>query len=707
MVTTNDAATRNSTHKPHHRSVRARGALAAVVALLTLLGATTVASSAPLAPIAELPVDPVFGLAGGCYAVSSDLDGRFVTRSGEGYSATATSISDASRFRLQAAQLGRFMFYDADGAMPADRGTSVAASTAFAPDTDWRLMYTGGTYAASATHSGRQLAIDRATGTLTVTVPGTDPSAGDLRLTSTDGCADFPNAEMNITGAPTISPLGGEVRGFIDTHVHMNADDFIGGDIHCGAPYDPQGITVALADCPDHGSDGGSALIENILSHGDPMHLHDTVGWPTFEGYPAYDSMTHEQTYYRWVERAWRGGLRIFTNLLVSNRVLCDIYWHKSLPCDEMETVRIQARAAHEIQNYVDAQYGGPGRGWFRIVSSPAEVRRVAAEGKLAVTLGIEISELFGCREIFSVPQCTEADVDRGLDEVYNMGVRQLILIHKFDNAFGGVRFDGGIQGVAINVGNVLSTGSFWQTGPCPGTAADNALSPVIGNLGDLAQMLPPQLALPVYTEGPACNVRGLTELGKYAVRGMIKRGMIVDVDHMSVRAANDTFDILDEVGYSGVVSSHSWTDPSNYARIYELGGFVAPYARGADTYVESWREAREMRSEKYTFGFGYGADTNGFGAQAPPSPHAQSHPVQYPFSTFDGTSTVDRGRTGERVFDVNVDGNAHYGLIPDWIESLRIAAGEDGDLIVDELSRGAEAYLQMWERAEAFNGSR
>jgi hypothetical protein len=45
----------------------------------------------------------------------------------------------------------------------------------------------------------------------------------------------------------------------------------------------------------------------------------------------------------------------------------------------------------------------------------------------------------------------------------------------------------------------------------------------------------------------------------------------------------------------------------------------------------------------------------------------------------------------------VNVDGVAHYGLFPDYIEDLRMIAG---DQIVDDLANGAEAYLQMWERA-------
>ena len=60
--------------------------------------------------------------------------------------------------------------------------------------------------------------------------------------------------------------------------------------------------------------------------------------------------------------------------------------------------------------------------------------------------------------------------------------------------------------------------------------------------------------------------------------------------------------------------------------------------------------------------------------------------------------STLDRQRSGERVFDINTDGVAHYGLYPDWIEDLRMLAGDE---IVDDMGRGAEAYLQMWERAD------
>ena len=112
-------------------------------------------------------------------------------------------------------------------------------------------------------------------------------------------------------------------------------------------------------------------------------------------------------------------------------------------------------------------------------------------------------------------------------------------------------------------------------------------------------------------------------------------------------------------------------------------------------------RDQAACATKRFYFGFGYGADMNGFGAQG--GPRNGANPVTYPFKSFDGKVTLDRQRSGERVFDINTDGVAHYGLYPDWIEDLRKIAG-DGDRRAT-WRRGAEAYLQMWERAEGIRG--
>ena len=46
-------------------------------------------------------------------------------------------------------------------------------------------------------------------------------------------------------------------------------------------------------------------------------------------------------------------------------------------------------------------------------------------------------------------------------------------------------------------------------------------------------------------------------------------RHMIFDPDHMSVEARNSALDQLEAMHYPGVVSSHSWSTPDAYPRIY------------------------------------------------------------------------------------------------------------------------------------------
>ena len=84
-------------------------------------------------------------------------------------------------------------------------------------------------------------------------------------------------------------------------------------------------------------------------------------------------------------------------NLLVENKALCDLYPIKRNGCNEMDSVRLQDRDLKALQDYVDAQNGGPGKGWMRLVDDPFEARRVINQGKLAVVQGIEISQLFDC----------------------------------------------------------------------------------------------------------------------------------------------------------------------------------------------------------------------------------------------------------------------------------------------------------------------
>jgi hypothetical protein len=183
----------------------------------------------------------------------------------------------------------------------------------------------------------------------------------------------------------------------------------------------------------------------------------------------------------------------------------------------------------------------------------------------------------------------------------------------------------------------------------------------------------------------------------------MADRGMIFDPDHMSVIARSASLDLLEELDYSGIISSHSWSTPDAYPRIYEMGGIVTPYAGDSTGFVDKWRQHLTWADPRYYFGFGYGADINGLGAQGDPRGTDVDNPVTYPYTGWGGVK-VKQQRSGERVYDLNADGVAHYGLYPDWFKDLELIAekGEAGagQDITTDMQRGAEAYLQMWERA-------
>ena len=79
---------------------------------------------------------------------------------------------------------------------------------------------------------------------------------------------------------------------------------------------------------------------------GPPSHATD--GWPTFTYWPNHATATHEETYYKWVERAWRGGLRLFVNLYVDNAALCKVFPPNRHKCTEMAPVRPAGRGAQQ-----------------------------------------------------------------------------------------------------------------------------------------------------------------------------------------------------------------------------------------------------------------------------------------------------------------------------------------------------------------------
>ena len=175
---------------------------------------------------------------------------------------------------------------------------------------------------------------------------------------------------------------------------------------------------------------------------------------------------------------------------------------------------------------------------------------------------------------------------------------------------------------------------------------------------------------------------------------------MIFDPDHMSVKGRRAAMDQIERMDYPGVISSHSWSTPDAYPRVYKAGGFITPYAGDSTGFVDKWRRHVGWADPRYYWGIGFGADINGLGAQGDPRGADVPNQVTYPFRGLGGVR-IGKQHAGKRVYDINADGVAQYGLYPDWIQDLsKVAGTATATKIADDMARGAEAYLQMWERA-------
>ncbi len=638
---------------------RSIAGLLALAACWSLLGAGAAQAATPTR----------YSIAGGCYALGG--------------------VPGAEHVRFQATTLGEYLMY--------------------LPDRTFLVAQAGGDtgVAPEPSLAAEWVATEATGGALTFTPKLAGGRAVTGVLTPADGCAVYPEAPLNASAVPKPALSYGKVDGIVEGHMHWMTYEYFGGRFHCGRPWHKYGIAYALPDCASvEGPEGANAPFQNFFNYGNPAQLHDTSGFPKLTSF-SKDNLTYEGTYWRWIQRAWAGGLRMMVMGVNENRVLCELQPVKDTNCNEMDTVRRAVKDMRELQRYIDAQAGGPGKGFMEIVTDPQQARRAINAGKMAVLLEIEISEPFDCRGI-DQPTCSQAKVDRDLDEMHAIGIRSMLLLNKFDNPLTGVRFDDGATGVIINAANRASAGSFFDAKTCTGRLHDNTLetgSPAVSALvaGVFGGAGAGGGTVPVYPPAPHCNTKGLTALGKHVVGRMMDKGMIVNPDHMSQAAVDDTLTLLEARRYSGVISPHGWMDPGNWPRLWKLGGIAFPGHSTATDYVKDWKDYRPKQTP-YAFGWGYGADLGGLSHQ--PSPNAGSAgTLQYPFKSADGRGvTLERQKTGERTFDYAKEGVAHYGLYADWFADLARLGGKQ---MAADMNSGAEAYLEMWERATGTPSSR
>jgi microsomal dipeptidase-like Zn-dependent dipeptidase len=590
------------------------------------------------------------------------------------------------------------------------------------------------------------------------------------------------------------------VWGVADLHTHPASHLGFGKKLMHGAPDGD--IAKELGSCnATHGgwgldNTGGNYLrmivitmMEKIYKYtADLDHPHD--GYPNFKHWPHFTTITHQQMRVEWMRRAHQGGLRTIVGLAVNNHLLAEVI-DGDTPKDDKRSANLQiAFMKAFVARHKD---------FMEIALTPADLRDIVRRGKLAVILGIEVDTIGNMN--FANVSSNDSAIRNEVKRLHDQGIRYIFPIHVTDNPFGGAavyetifnyanRFSA-VQPAPPHIGAKVQ-GTAFQIERAPDHRVNFRMEDMIENvfviglraaLDGISQIpspvpfttvgtwldtqseyrvlkeyfLTPDLSTEHYklVNGGHRNKKGLTASGKFAIREMMKYGMIIDIDHMSEKSVSDTLEIAKMIsggypvvsghnGFRAVAHHNSENQRSEQqARdVLELGGIMGigygyeksegrdpTFAQAMGNRAPSWTTSKvadtcggssRRFAQQYLYaleqmagwGVALGTDINGlvagpgprFGANARYDGNRclrQTNPVAYKGVTVAGTRDqvpLVLGKTGNRVWNINNDGVAHYGMLPDFFQDLTNVGVLPSDL--SPLFGSSEALAQTWEKA-------
>lgn len=559
-------------------------------------------------------------------------------------------------------------------------------------------------------------------------------------------------AQANIRIETDPCPLGGDywpesvdfrdlsvsgempVWGMADTHAHFMTHLAFGGSTFWGRPDGP--IEIALSPCkPLHGPFG--------LSRAGLLDLpHFNGGYPDFCGWPHFTTLNHQQMYVDWIKRAYQGGLRLVVSFAINNELLARLTG--ATKCDDASSVREQIVATCDFvkrnSHFIEIAY------------TPSEARAIIRSNKLAVILGMEVDTL-------GLATTTSIATECWLNEIYDeLGIRHIFPIHLADNQVGGAA----IYNDLFDFVNSYTNGKPFEAMSAP----DGDVQFRLGETGCILKLLRILARMPKPRKSRAghMNSLGLTEFGRNVLLPLLmRRGMVIDIDHMSARSVNDALEIAERFGYPLVAGHASFQElawdrgetgdsskltneyrrtPGQVQKIRELGGMISVGLNQGDirefrggivqnncagsskSFAQAYLYAVSRMGEAQV---AFGSDMNGLARAPGPrfGPNAayylrsdskrrqlraeqreeQTDAIYY--DKLHSASIPPRlhapivpSSAGHRTFDLNTDGFCHYGMLPDFLQDLRNVGLTPAHL--SPLFCSAESYIRVWERCHA-----
>lgn len=582
------------------------------------------------------------------------------------------------------------------------------------------------------------------------------------------------------SGNLVINPWGPDTRlnGWVDLHTHPMSNLAFGGKLFHGAPSvgslmpavqmpndpvcrkDERAANIAEAlsqDAPTRG-DFSQAECGDLIRRGLIFAIESNIddanvapigagGYPDFTRWPRWNDVTHQKMWIDWIRRSWQGGQRVMVALSHNNRTLAELLGGGGPISGVTNDKASSDLQIEEIKTLVAANSD-----FMAVAHTPAELHNIVQGGRLAVVLGVEIDKM-GDFDTNAPPSTQLIDIE--IDRLFAQGVRYILPVHLTDNAFG----DTAIYEPLFNIVNYRENSAFWTVGCAQESDEISFRSASFPSI--LNPFIPPGMPSPPTApnclipkpEGPFftghVNTRttnGLTSSGEYTLRALMRRGIIIDIDHMSHRAANRTLLIANGIAGGGypIMSGHTGIrsplpdSPRNaensrttmqLARIACLGGmfglgtdgaravdWTTEYARGYDVMRRAFAPAPYGLCPSAdplggTSFLGLGTDANSLTKTPRPTMIEAGGPPRFtdiynPNNPINqGVTPLIRSSTGARTWDYNTDGVAHYGMFLDFLRDVRTLPASvtmNGRQIVDDqMMYGAERFYRMWLKAD------
>ena len=401
----------------------------------------------------------------------------------------------------------------------------------------------------------------------------------------------LPSLELDGLGcmANAIGPQPGtgRLKGFVDLHTHPLSNLGFGGKLLYGGvdvgsllPADPDckhnaratSMQEALGhDNSTHGGPGvnlnpfggGSLGVQNPCGdlirsqiihqvqtgNGAADEPDDASGAPNFPNWPVWNDITHQKMWVDWIRRSYDGGLRVLVALGTNNKTLGDATAGPGdFPTDDKSSADMQL---DEIKAFV-----GRHADFMEVALTSADLERIIRGNKLAIVLGVEVDNI---GNLHKVSPLTNAEISAEIQRLFDKGVRYIFPVHLLDNPFGGTA----VYVDLFNYSNFREAGHWWDLG-CSDpsinykfTAEGFDLFATAAKIAkfdvDFAFRNPP--TYPACSTGQV-NRRTLTAQGEFAVKEMMRHGMLIDIDHMSELTQSATIGLAQGVS-NGRVSGY------------------------------------------------------------------------------------------------------------------------------------------------------